>query len=162
MKNIIILLKEYQNNTDDLVRLEVFSDFSGRLTNCETEEIVFDFENKEELEEKLKPSIIMKTGIQAFSEEREKQISKHGFTGKHHAEHPEWYDDGQLIAAANYLLQSFYGRPNPSDWFPKNWDKEWFHRLCAKSYLERLIIAGALLAAEYDRLEALGELNNKS
>jgi hypothetical protein len=54
MKNIIILLKEYQNNTDDLVKLEVFSDFSGRLINCETDESVFDFENKEELVKKLK------------------------------------------------------------------------------------------------------------
>ncbi len=54
MKHILILLKEYQNNTDDLLKLEVFSDFSGRLTNCETDEAVFDFENREELEEKLK------------------------------------------------------------------------------------------------------------
>lgn len=100
----------------------------------------------------------MKTGIQAFSEERQKQIDKYGFTGKHHAEHPEWYSENQLVLAAKWLQN----KEIKAVWFPDNWDQQWFSRLCIKPYKERLIIAGALLAAEYDRLEALDELNNKS
>ena len=53
MKDIIKLLNEYQKNTDDLVKLEVFCDYSGRLINVETDTAVFDFENKDELAKKL-------------------------------------------------------------------------------------------------------------
>lgn len=94
----------------------------------------------------------MKTGIEAFAEERQKQIDKHGFTGKHHAKHPEWYDNHQLTRAAFYLA---YKDLNGT-WCPENWDIEWFGRLCKKPFKERLKIAGALLAAEWDRQKALG------
>lgn len=98
----------------------------------------------------------METGIEAFSGERQKQIDKHGFTGQHHAEHPEWYDDNQLIDAANWLSSP---KQISSTWFPKNWDKEWFDRLFKKPFKERLKIAGALLAAEWDRQKALGNFD---
>lgn len=94
----------------------------------------------------------MKTGIELFTEERQKQISKHGFTGEHHALHPEWYDENQLVQASQYLsLQNL----NHSSWHPKNWDSEWFKNLCYRPYRERLAISGALLAAELDRLNKL-------
>ncbi|MDI9256343.1 hypothetical protein [Flavobacterium sedimenticola] len=92
-----------------------------------------------------------KSGIELISDERQKQIEKHGFTGEHHANHPEWYDNRQLIQAAETLLMPEIR----SCFIPVNWDVEWFERLCKKSYKERLIIAGALIAAEIDRLESL-------
>lgn len=91
----------------------------------------------------------MKTGVQLITEEREKQISKHGFTGEHHFNHPEWYEDEQLIKAAKHLTK----KPFISSYFvPKNWDVEWFYNLTQRPYKERLIIAGALIAAEIDRI----------
>ena len=99
----------------------------------------------------------MKTGVLLIAEEREHQISKHGFTGEHHANNPLWYDENQLIRAAwglcNYdkdQLTAIY-----RDTKPLNWDKEWWQRMCDKPKLERLIIAGALIAAEIDRLQSL-------
>jgi hypothetical protein len=93
-------------------------------------------------------------GIEAFSKERQHQIDKHGFTGEHHANHPEWYEENQLIEAAKLLAT-----PDLSGnvWYPKNWDSSWFYDLCRRDHKERLEISGALLAAEYDRLEALAE-----
>jgi len=93
----------------------------------------------------------MKTGTELIAEERQKQIDKYGFTGEHHANHPEWYQDNQLVLAAKWLQNTEIR----SVWFPDNWDQEWFHRLTVKPYKERLIIAGALLAAEVDRLQAI-------
>lgn len=94
----------------------------------------------------------MKTGIELFKDERNHQIEKYGFTGEHHANHPEWYDQGQLTEAARYLSDKFI---HTNLYFPKNWDKDWFFKLCARDYKERLIIAGALFAAEIDRIQEL-------
>lgn len=93
----------------------------------------------------------MKTGIELISEERQKQIDKHGFTGEHHANNPQYYNQGQLTEAANTLTM----RVIRSCAVPYNWDKKWFRNLCKRSYEERLIIAGALMAAEIDRLQNL-------
>lgn len=90
----------------------------------------------------------MKTGIELMVIERnEKQIAKHGFTAEHHASHPEWYSKGQLIEAAMKLSFTI-----PNDETPDNWDKKWFTNLCERPYQKRLVIAGALIAAEIDRL----------
>lgn len=93
----------------------------------------------------------MKTGVEQIADERQKQITKYGFTGEHHADHPEWYDQYQLSFAARHLASPVCSK----EWYPSNWNKEWFSKLCAKPYKERLVIAGALLAAEFDRLEVI-------
>jgi hypothetical protein len=95
----------------------------------------------------------MKTGIEAFAEERQKQIEKHGFTGEHHAKNPAWYDKNQLVDAAKYLSNQ---KISPIAYCPKNWDAAWFERLCRKPFKERLKISGALMAAEWDRQKSLG------
>ena len=96
----------------------------------------------------------MKTGVQLITEEREKQISKHGFTGEHHFNHPEWYENGQLIRASQILLTKTIDSERIKKYhlFPKNWDAEWFKNLCDRPYNERMIIAGALIGAEFDRI----------
>lgn len=104
---------------------------------------------------KFKNKKIMKTGIELITEERQKQIDKHGFTAEHHAMHPEWYDKGQLIEAAHKL--SFV---MSNDETPENWDAEWFSNLCRRPHQERLIIAAALVASELDRLIYL--INNNT
>jgi hypothetical protein len=89
----------------------------------------------------------MKSGTELIQAERQKQIDKYGFTGEHHANHPEWYDKNQLVEAAHTLSMPTI----VSCFIPINWDAEWFERLCQRPYLERLTIAGALLASEIDR-----------
>jgi len=88
-------------------------------------------------------------------ERNEKQILKHGFTAEHHASHPEWYDKGQLVEAANTLTMTEI----KGCLVPFNWNAEWFSDLCTRPYQERLIIAAALIASEWDRLDYLQKNN---
>ena len=91
-------------------------------------------------------------GAQLIADERQKQIDKHGFTAQHHVNHPEWYENGQLKRAARSLLL------NPLSIHvetPENWDEVWFKDLSNRTDKERLIIAGALIAAELDRLNEI-------
>lgn len=90
----------------------------------------------------------LKNGCGQIAKERTHQIEKYGFTGEHHANHPEWYEKGQLIEAAITLST----KEIKGCLVPLNWDKEWFERLCKKDHKERLIISGALIASEIDRL----------
>ena len=100
----------------------------------------------------------MKTGIELITEERQKQIDKHGFTAEHHAlNSKKWYKEGQLIEASIKLSYTI-----PYNEEPKNWDETWFNKLCNRPYKERLVIAGALIAAELDRLNYLEENNTDS
>lgn len=98
-------------------------------------------------------------GIKLFSEERLKQIQKYGFTGKHHANRPNGYDDGQLVIAANYLTEKPFCSHN---FTPKNWDEEWFDKISKKPYEERLIIAATFLVAEFDRQNYLKKMNTET
>ncbi|MBO6184223.1 MAG: hypothetical protein J6O88_05935 [Chryseobacterium sp.] len=101
----------------------------------------------------------MTTGVGLIATERQKQIEKHGFTGQYHLDYHEGYTSNQLSKAAVTLLMPDL-IPNLG-WtsVPENWDKEWFEKLMNKETKERLIIAGALIAAELDRLNALDKLN---
>ncbi len=98
----------------------------------------------------------METGIQLIANERQfKQIEKHGFTAEHHANHPEWYDNEQLISAA-HMISQYDEFESPEDLYrelcPLNWDLDWWQRLCDKPKIERLAMAGAFIAAEIDRV----------
>lgn len=93
----------------------------------------------------------MISGARLIRAEREHQISKHGFTGKHHYEHPEWYAKGQLLDAARTLTLKNSEIENTQS-CPTNWNIDWWIRLTCKPYEERIVIAGALIAAEIDRL----------
>jgi len=95
------------------------------------------------------------TGIELITKERQvNQIAKHGFTAAHHANHPEWYAEGQLINAAHMI--SAYDpedglTSNYKEFCPLNWDLEWWKRLCDEPVLRRFAMAGAFIAAEIDR-----------
>lgn len=87
-----------------------------------------------------------KSGVELIAIEREEQFKKHGRT---------IYDDAiqnpnrELIAGASALLY-----PVPSVYyFPQYWDEKIVSKMISKSYKERLIIAGALIAAEIDRIQ---------
>ncbi len=97
----------------------------------------------------------MPTGVELIAQERKEQIEKHGF----HVSDDEGYDQGELVKAAMYSLT---GERNS---YPETWEF-WFHdKMVAKKErmsehdfaIERLKIAGALIASEIDRLQLEGE-----
>lgn len=101
---------------------------------------------------------ISKTGVDLITDERKKQIKKHGFTAEHHALNSEkWYSRFQLQTAAKYLLDEDIPESELRIKVPINWDVDWFERLNKRERKERLVIAGALIAAELDRLNYIEE-----
>ncbi len=88
----------------------------------------------------------MKTGIELIAQERDEQINKHRRSLENDV---NLNNDGQLLRATRELLQQ-----HPSNMgFPHDWDKQIIHRMASKPLKERLVIAGALIAAEIDRIQ---------
>lgn len=86
----------------------------------------------------------MKTGIELISQEREEQINKHNRSIEKDV---DWNYNKELSEAAWKLLSPDYEKS------PERWgDGSTFNKMQDKSYYDRLIIAGALIAAELDRL----------
>lgn len=103
----------------------------------------------------------MTTGIELISKERERQINKEGWTKEHDAEHCF----GELAnAAACYAMTDFYkNRDMVSIWCEDgttrrvpvmwSWDGQWW-KPTPNDRIKELVKAGALIAAEIDRLLA--------
>ncbi len=87
----------------------------------------------------------MKTGVELIAEERDEQINKHGRT----PESDRFYADFELSRAACAIC---YSSPKgmPATIAAPDWAWEIRER---KNELQRLIVAGALIAAEIDRLQ---------
>lgn len=105
----------------------------------------------------------MKTGIQIIEEERERQVFQENFTAEHdRTEHP----DGDLISAAiSYCIFAWWRTCKScgwtrsmvldiimETWFP--WSSEWW-KPSENDQIRNLAKAGALIAAEIDRLNTL-------
>ena len=86
--------------------------------------------------------MMKKTGIELISIERQEQIEKHGFDNRHDSN--EFHKNGELSDAAIYAITL--------NGYPEKWDKQFYKKIKRKDYRKRLIIAGALIAAEIDRL----------
>lgn len=90
------------------------------------------------------------TGSQLIAVERERQITSENWS----PEHDDKHDGGELVAAAvTYALETTYDGPAVTGtWFKKFWcfDDSWFK---PKDKIRDLVRAGALLAAEIDRLQ---------
>lgn len=84
-------------------------------------------------------------GAALISKERQEQIEKHHRTVDHDVERNSM---GELVMAAKAILASEDGQ------FPAGWDLTIIQKMCDKPYPERIVIAGAFLAAEYDRISA--------
>lgn len=99
----------------------------------------------------------MKTGIELIAEERQEQIEKHGRTIKEDA---KYNCSQQLTMGAEALICN----NGAGDWnkFPMRWDDTICAKMINKPYKERLIIAGALIAAEIDRIQALQSAASES
>lgn len=89
-----------------------------------------------------------KTGIELIAEERREQIEKHGFDLKFDLEFNSF---AQLVDAAICIL-----RQDRSDKMcPSGWDEDSWNYMINKGEIDRLTIAGALIAAEIDRLQSI-------
>jgi len=87
----------------------------------------------------------MKTGIELITKERDEQINKHGFD----VTKDSGYADNELIKAALFAIN-----PNQFEW-PFYWQEIYRDKIMKKHILDRLAVAGALIAAEIDRLNAI-------
>ena len=94
----------------------------------------------------------MKTGIELIAEERKEQIEKHGFDLEFET---EFNSSGELREAAIAAICE----SGSADIFkfPSTWDFEIKMIVTIKSYRDRLVIAGALIAAEIDRIQAFNK-----
>ena len=99
----------------------------------------------------------MSVGITLIAKEREEQINKHGRTTELDILNNYEY---QLTDAAQGLLPNYpesmkgaYIQAQES-YPPVGWDAEAWKHIVNKPYLERLAVAGALIAAEIDRVLA--------
>lgn len=106
----------------------------------------------------------MKTGIKLIADERKRQIEAEGFTAEHDAH--EDHQGGELsfvaenycrvastqIADQHFGVEAVSGEYDglPENW-PLSWDKGWWKP--SDDPIRNLVKAGALIAAEIDRLQ---------
>ena len=94
------------------------------------------------------------TGIELIAIERNEQIKKHGYDESFVEDCPQYYSVCQLALMAELALRVNTDNIAYIKNYPKNWPEEDVLKILRKPYKERLIIAGALIAAEIDRLQA--------
>lgn len=96
-------------------------------------------------------------GIESIAAERQRQIDEEGWTLEHDDEH----EAGELakvascyawISAQSDELRAAFRTPPPT--WPNQWDESWWR---LKDRRRDLVRAGALIAAEIDRLDRLSE-----
>lgn len=103
----------------------------------------------------------MKTGIELIAAERKRQISSGGWSSAHDDEH----ENGDIVSAAiSYSIFAWWklvgtacgwNRPMVDtiigdNWFP--WDSTWW-KPSEDDQVRNLVKAGALIAAEIDRIQ---------
>ena len=93
-------------------------------------------------------------GIDWIKEERQEQIEKHGFDAEH--DDKGFNANSEMLQAAGYLMGEVARGKNLSDtfWvdFPQPWNLDFKKKFDQKSDIEKLAVAGALVAAEIDRM----------
>ncbi|WP_392471288.1 hypothetical protein ACF3OC_07930 [Sphingobacterium cellulitidis] len=93
-----------------------------------------------------------KSGLELIAREREEQLKKHGRTIESDVQENRFKELAQVASALAYP----HHYADDFDDYPENWDREILANIIQKPYKERLIIAGALIAAELDRLIRIG------
>ena len=94
----------------------------------------------------------MKTGLDLIKEERREHHIKHGINIPMDVQNN---DRCQLSVAAGILSQKEIPNEVKETLIPYGWDRYRWDKMINKPYKERLIIAGALIVAEIDRLNAI-------
>jgi len=91
----------------------------------------------------------MKTGIELIAKERQEQIEKHGYN----IDHDMYQFNICPVSPLRQAAIAAIGEGLESRAWPDGWSEDRINHIKNKSYKDRLIIAGALLAAEIDRIE---------
>ena len=92
------------------------------------------------------------TGIELIAKERKEQLEKHSRTV---VEDANMNCDDQLSFAASCLAFKNIEEWDPTVCTPTGWDQKIWEKMVEKPHEERLKIAGALIAAELDRISFL-------
>lgn len=87
--------------------------------------------------------LVSSEGVARIQAEREEQRAKHGFSDAH----DDALDGGELETAAIAVLTE------DASWWPEHMDQQLFMRATEKDTQGRLAVAGALIAAELDRID---------
>lgn len=107
----------------------------------------------ERYKEKKAKKAVMDTGLGLITKERKDQLKKHNRTIEADV---SINSNEQLSKAASILVYNGDGCLTVEDIVeehcPEHWDECDWEKLVSKSYEERLAVAGALIAAELDRL----------
>jgi len=107
-------------------------------------------------EHNIKNMKAKKTGIELITQERQEQIERHGRSIERDV--IENANEELNHAAATLLFNGtkmIDGTAVRLDTCPSPWEVPLWQKMASKPYKERLIIAGALIAAEIDRLQSL-------
>jgi hypothetical protein len=94
------------------------------------------------------------TGIELIAIERQEQIEKHGYDADWVNDNPEYYEGKELAWVAEMALAVEHEEGLDPNIYPESWPTEDVDKILRNPYKERLIIAGALVAAEIDRLNS--------
>lgn len=106
------------------------------------------------------------TGAELISDERRRQVEVEGWTSEH--DDTEQLDFDLASVGALYALHaSLEKTPNMSMlfekvfsyWYP--WDKKYWKTTAPKDPIRQLVKAGALIAAEIDRLQRIKDKKNE-
>lgn len=96
-----------------------------------------------------------KTGVELIAQERKEQIEKHGRSIESDVANN---DAGQMLWMAEWLIQAGNFSEDAAlrvatSYCPYDWNEKIIFKMMMKPPKQRLIIAGALIAAEIDRLQ---------
>lgn len=95
----------------------------------------------------------MKTGVELIADERKEQIEKHGYSIRDDKEYNTSFEFPLTKVASALSIDDNGNRLAKEAMKPSNWNQESWDKMMSKTYKERLIIAGALIAAEIDRIQ---------
>ncbi len=101
----------------------------------------------------------MKTGVELISDERQRQIEKEGWT----AEHDDKQSYGHLALAGSCYALDCAGYDKTA-WELWPWDRKWWKPATIATIpetIKELTKAGALIAAEIDRMQRVWEFQKK-
>lgn len=103
-------------------------------------------------EDKCTTDVQSTYAIEEIKKERLEQINKHKFGMFHDLE----WRNSELVKAAFYCIE-----PGTYDW-PSVFDKKYEDKIDEKDLISRLIIAGAFVAAEIDRLKSVEYIRDEA
>ena len=115
----------------------------------------------------MKPQSKSKTGIELIAEERLRQVEEEGWSSAHDDQH---MDNSIAKAAACYAMPvderekyQSYTFSEPRRWYPRWWPKSWDidYWKPSDNRIKELTKAGALIAAEIDRLQRKSEVTGE-